>query len=45
MGFALRTFGLGYVALEKSYCIINIRRLMTVVNFDKTTTIIQRIMP
>ena len=45
MVFALRTCGFGYAEIEKSYCIMNMRRPMTVVNFDKITKIIQRIMP
>ena len=38
MVFALRTCGFGYAELEKSYCIMNMRRPMIV-------KIIQRLMP
>ena len=43
MVFALRTYGFGYAQLEKSYCIMNMRRPMAVVNFDKITKIISRV--
>ena len=45
MVFALRTCSLGYAEQEMSYCITNMRRPMTVVNFDIITKRIQRVMP
>ena len=39
--YALRTCGLGYAALEKLCCIMNMPKPMTVANFDKITTTIR----
>ena len=35
--YALRSCGLGYAALEKLCCIMNMPKPMTVANFDKIT--------